>query len=366
MGRMPLVPLAANAALVKQAIKTAVAAVACLYITNLLNLPQGYWGAITALIVMQSSVGATVSASRMRLAGTAVGALLGGAFVAAWGNSVPLFGVAVALAFFLCSALGLAESQRLATVTVAIVMLIGGDGSPWMVALHRFLEVAVGIVIALVVSVVLWPSRARQSLLEGMAETLRKAEAFYRAAGQSYRNGLLLPSGELKPAVDASFRRNEDLLENAREETLGLGRSHESLALLMDRIRGIVQAVESLNVSGQGNPHDTYIRAFDSEMDRVEADLSAAFEWLAVSIANSGAAAPSSAGREPDSSWPNLTASVAALETTIVTARNKGVTAAHQFDEVLRLYSFFVSVKSVAQELERTHAFLESPLRAAA
>ena len=36
----------------KQAIKTAVAGVISLYITDLFHLPQGYWAAITALIVM--------------------------------------------------------------------------------------------------------------------------------------------------------------------------------------------------------------------------------------------------------------------------------------------------------------------------
>src|SRR5262245_61362209 len=134
----------------KQAFKTAAAGLIALLVTAAFHLPEGYWAAISALIVMQSNVGAPVSASRSRLLGTAVGAVIGGLFAALFGASLLAFALAVAIAFFLCDALRLAESQRLATVTVAIIMLIGHTTSAWIVALHRFSEVALGIVIALV------------------------------------------------------------------------------------------------------------------------------------------------------------------------------------------------------------------------
>src|SRR5580658_9840809 len=96
----------------KQAIKTAVAGVIALYVTSLFHLPEGYWAAISALIVMQSNVGATLSASRTRLAGTAVGAVVGGLFVAIWGIKSPAlnvlgFAIAVTIAFFVCDSLHL-------------------------------------------------------------------------------------------------------------------------------------------------------------------------------------------------------------------------------------------------------------------
>src|ERR1039458_2285742 len=85
---------AVQRARIKQAIKTAVAGVASLYAAKLCRLPEDYWASISALIVMQSSVGATVSASWTRLAGTAVGAVVGGVFVAMWGVNVLAFGAA--------------------------------------------------------------------------------------------------------------------------------------------------------------------------------------------------------------------------------------------------------------------------------
>src|SRR5271154_4846658 len=91
----------------KQAVKTAIAGVISLYITNLFHLPEGYWAAISALIVMQSNVGATLNASRTRLAGTVVGAVVGGIFVAIFGMNVLGFALAVTIAFFVCDLLHL-------------------------------------------------------------------------------------------------------------------------------------------------------------------------------------------------------------------------------------------------------------------
>jgi uncharacterized membrane protein YgaE (UPF0421/DUF939 family) len=131
-----------------------VAAVASIYLTQLLRLPQGYWAAISAIVVMQSEVGATLAASRDRLIGTAIGACMGAVFVAYVGDTVPWFGVAVVLTMLICQSLGLDQSYRLACVTVAIVMLVPQTQSPWILAVHRFTEVALGIVIALGVTAI--------------------------------------------------------------------------------------------------------------------------------------------------------------------------------------------------------------------
>src|SRR3954468_1594520 len=43
----------------------------------LLRLPQGYWAVFTAVIIVQGSLGATITASIERLMGTVVGAVVG-------------------------------------------------------------------------------------------------------------------------------------------------------------------------------------------------------------------------------------------------------------------------------------------------
>jgi uncharacterized membrane protein YgaE (UPF0421/DUF939 family) len=49
-------------------------------------------------------------------------------------------------------------AYRYASVTLAIIVLIPRSNPAWIVALHRFIEVSVGIIVALIVG--LWPERS--------------------------------------------------------------------------------------------------------------------------------------------------------------------------------------------------------------
>jgi uncharacterized membrane protein YgaE (UPF0421/DUF939 family) len=149
---------------IKQAFITAVTAVSCLYITEWFKLPQGFWAVMSAIVVMQSDAKATISASWMRVAGTFVGALVGGLFLALWGNHVWAFGAAVGLVVLICALLKLMESYRIAAVTVAVVMLMGNSASPWTTAAYRFLEVSFGILVSLLISALFNPSYVYQRL----------------------------------------------------------------------------------------------------------------------------------------------------------------------------------------------------------
>ena len=60
--------------------KTALAAALCWWIGSRFGLHDGYWGAISAIIVLQSNFGATITASRDRILGTVIGAVLGFSF----------------------------------------------------------------------------------------------------------------------------------------------------------------------------------------------------------------------------------------------------------------------------------------------
>ena len=95
-----------------------------LYAAELLKLPQAYWAAISAFVVMGANVRATVQASSGRLMGTAIGAVAGAVFVVLWGSHLWSFGLAATLTALVCAVLRLDQSYRLACVTVAIVMLI--------------------------------------------------------------------------------------------------------------------------------------------------------------------------------------------------------------------------------------------------
>ncbi|MHB1022743.1 MAG: FUSC family protein [Acidobacteriaceae bacterium] len=142
----------------KQGLKTALAAGFCYWTTRRLGLAEGYWAAISAIVVMQSEVGATITASRDRLVGTTIGAIVAWATTFFWAQHVYAYATAILLAMLLCGLLGLQNAGRLAGVTVTIIVLIHHTGPAWKVALSRFMEVSMGIIVGLIISLTIWPS----------------------------------------------------------------------------------------------------------------------------------------------------------------------------------------------------------------
>jgi uncharacterized membrane protein YccC len=136
--------------------RTAVAAVLSLVVARALGLPEAYWSTITTLIIMQSTLGAAWTVSEQRLAGTAVGAVMAGLLTTYFGSNLMAFALGVFALGLTCAALRLDDAYRLASVTLAIVMLIARPEKAWIVAAHRFVEVAVGIAVGLALTAV-WP-----------------------------------------------------------------------------------------------------------------------------------------------------------------------------------------------------------------
>jgi len=142
----------------RHAARTAVVAMTSLLVARFFKLPEAYWAPITTIVIEQSSLGAALGPSWHRFLGTMLGAALGA--VAASQMSVPnvaAFGVSVFI-------LGLLRvlpridlsGYRFGAVTLAIVLLVPRTGAASTIALHRFIEVSIGIAVALALSVV-WP-----------------------------------------------------------------------------------------------------------------------------------------------------------------------------------------------------------------
>lgn len=74
-------------------------------------------------------------------------------------QSLWAFGIAVFLIGMLCAVLRVERSAyRYASITLAIVMLVPRSNSAWLIAIHRFFEVSLGIAVGLLLSAV-WPER---------------------------------------------------------------------------------------------------------------------------------------------------------------------------------------------------------------
>jgi len=136
--------------------RTAVTAVASLLVARLFGLPETYWAAVTTLVITQSSLGTTLAVSWQRFIGTVLGAIVGAILASYLAPNALVFGVSVFLLGLLCAVLQTDRSAyRFGAVTLAIVMLVPQMEPAWRMAIHRSAEVSIGIVVALLMTVVL-------------------------------------------------------------------------------------------------------------------------------------------------------------------------------------------------------------------
>ncbi len=139
------------------AVRTTIAALGSLLIARLCKLPEAYWAAITAMIVMQSTLGAALAISKQRLEGTALGALMGALFATYVGRNAAMFGAGILLCGIICAVLRRERSAyRYSGITLAIIMLSVRALPAWVIAIHRFIEISIGIVGGLLLTAV-WP-----------------------------------------------------------------------------------------------------------------------------------------------------------------------------------------------------------------
>jgi len=181
----------------------AVGAVAAFYLATALGLPHPYWSVISAIVVIQTSVGGGVlTVARDRAAGTVAGAVVGGAvaFVRPEGLTAMLTALALstaALAFFAAGRPWL----KIAPVTAAIVIAGGaGPEGPASLALDRVMEILAGSGVGVLAILMLFPHHARQAF------SLQAREAAAHAAALL----ALVMQGEGADAKDLS-KRHADL-----------------------------------------------------------------------------------------------------------------------------------------------------------
>jgi uncharacterized membrane protein YgaE (UPF0421/DUF939 family) len=135
-----------------QALQTAAAAWISFDTSSLFGLREGYWAAISAIVVMQSEMQQTEFSGRDRFIGTAIGGLIAWGCATYWQNHSWIYAMAVALSVFICWLANLSGAGRLAAVAVSVIVLIPQQQPVWKVAMFRFLEVSWGIAVALLIA----------------------------------------------------------------------------------------------------------------------------------------------------------------------------------------------------------------------
>ena len=135
-------------------VRAALASCAAVAIAQSLHLTYPLYAVVAAVIVTDVSSEKTQQSGVQRLLGTALGSLAGPLFVLGFGHSLPVVGAAIAALIFVCYVVGYTEASKLAGYVAGLVVL-DHSNAPWDYARDRFVETSLGIVLAIVVSLLI-------------------------------------------------------------------------------------------------------------------------------------------------------------------------------------------------------------------
>lgn len=205
--------------------RVTMSAVLSLAAAHLLNLPVALWAVLTAVILTQLSVGRSLKATTDYLTGTLGGAIYAGAVgavIAQPDEASLLAGLALAVApTVLIAAINPRFSAAPFTAVMVFLAPTITHAGPIASAFERVIEVAVGGIVGLVVSLVVLPARAHDLAIEAAAHMLDlMARLVPELFAKFTQRRSAAPLTRLQGRIGEAFARLDAVALEARHERM--------------------------------------------------------------------------------------------------------------------------------------------------
>ena len=206
-------------------LRVTVSAVLTFVAAHFLNLAIALWAVLTAVILTQLNVGRSVKATTDYFIATVAAAIYAGVVgpLVPYADEISLLAaLAIAVApAALFAALNTRFSAAPFTVVLVLLAPTITHAAPLASALERVKEVAVGGVIGLLVSILVFPARAYDLVIEAAAQILevmaRLLPALFAKFTQPVDESLIL---NMQNEITAAFTRLEAIAAEARHERM--------------------------------------------------------------------------------------------------------------------------------------------------
>ncbi|MGE4219049.1 MAG: FUSC family protein [Alphaproteobacteria bacterium] len=341
-----------NAPEARLVLRITVAGVAAFLLARAFALAQPYWAVITAVIIMQASVGGSLKAVIDRFIGTLAGAGFGAAVAVSIPHASDLM-LAVALVVALVPLAWIAArnaSFRLAPVTAVIVLLpvAGIEADAVHTAIERIIEICFGNVVGLAVALVVLPARAHALLTTAGGQAAELEAALSDRLLGALSGGS--PPGDEAVRLDRQIGSALKTLESAVDEAKRERRSRltdqpdpEPLLRTLTRLRNDLGMV----APAAAGPADTDVDA------KLRPSLMAVRTALTAFLASLGAALKQ---RRPPPALGPLEVALAGYFEAVDAIRVEGATRGLSVEAVGRMFTLRLALAQMRQNLRDLHA----------
>ncbi len=232
----------------RHGLKTGLAAVLAYAVVYAFRLEYGFWAVLSAVIVMQINMADSLRMCWYRVTGTVMGAAIGILTLLA----LPGPGWPLALGLFLsvgfCAYMTRYNPRfMMAAITVVIIVVAGSEEEQRILfALHRILEIGIGVGSAFLVTVLVWPRRTGSTLREQLRSQFAEAASCYGILVEAFLSKQTTVAPELLTNVGTMSRQSREMLAKAlRHERLV---SSEDLDTLSRRVTALENCVEQMRI----------------------------------------------------------------------------------------------------------------------
>jgi uncharacterized membrane protein YccC len=336
---------------IQLAFKAALAATIAMTIVELLHLPSSFWAPLSALAVMQTEIGSSLVSSRSYLIASTVGVLLGALIVSLVGSNVVAVGVGIFVVLLLGTWMKLPPGTRVVAAGVLPVIALAASDDPWRYGAYRLADIATGLGSAILVSLLLWPSRAVVTLRRSVADVVRDAGTVVATALTDLTTAPSPPDRmeELRAQMRQRLDTAQELLPAVHQES-PLSAAHDLPSYYVSHGERISEHASTVSEFAASAPRDT-VQAIAPHLTGVAAATGSASDALAAAIAAGQWGHPLTTARVALTSLRQALAPLDGVDlTTLAQGRN-----------LLRLYALTLALTAFADEIQRTIERIEHP-----
>ena len=244
----------------RHGIKVGLASILAYAASNLIGLPYGYWAVISTVIVMQVNVADSIRMSVYRFTGTALGAALGIVMILLLPPEPTYTLVGIFAGTGLCAYLTRYNDRfRMAAITMAIVFLtsLGEEGRIGF-TLYRVAEIGVGVLSAVLVSVLVWPNRTGEKLRARLREQYGAVAGHYVVLMDQFLKRQEKADPDMLFDLEKEIRQNTEMFHKVYAMERRLFRDDVALlSLQVTVLRSVLERLRAMlillnDVEGEG------------------------------------------------------------------------------------------------------------------
>lgn len=316
---------------------------------------SGLWCVMASIVVMQAHLGGTYQAAWIRFLGVLIGSIAGAIFIGLIGSGPFSLGISIFFTIVLCALLNIKESFRIAGLSTAIIIIMGGLHpviNPWLFGFYRFIDSCIGILVAVIVAHVIWPNKAIENIRLNITKTLNLLSKYFRLAinleakSPTHREISLSLYAEISDLLE----ENRSYHKEAEIELFNNIALKEHWTLIISQLETIFESINLL----EHVPKEALAKIFD---DGLAIQLSIVIEKIDQAFQSLEKCLESNA---TSCNLSSLEQSIKNLNAELIRFRATRTTRKFNMEDVENFFVFFYNLRHIGNALVKMETIVET------